>query len=141
MADGFMRLASTVAGIVLAVGCATTRAGPPVTLAPTRVAVEDRLYFGRACGSGCTVSDSDFAAFLHDIVTPRFPSGLTVWRAMGRWRDSTGTVVREDSFVLDLVHDELASADVAIRDIVDTYKHRFHQTSVLLVRQGVRVSY
>ncbi|HEX4600382.1 MAG TPA: DUF3574 domain-containing protein [Gemmatimonadales bacterium] len=136
-----MRPASRIAGIVLAVGCATARAGPPVTPTPTRVAVEDRLYFGRDCASGCSVSDADFTAFLNEVVTPRFPGGLTVWRAVGRWRDSTGTVVREDSFVLDLVHDEAAAADVAIRDIVDAYKRRFHQTSVLLVRQGVRVSY
>jgi hypothetical protein len=105
------------------------------------MAVEDRLYLGRDCASACSVSDSDFTAFLNEIVTPRFPGGLTWWRAVGRWRDRTGTLVREDSFVLDLVHDEAASADVAIRDIVDAYKRRFHQMSVLLVRQHVRVSY
>ena len=87
------------------------------------------------------VSDADLTTFLNDVVTPRFPAGLTLWAAVGRWRDSTGTVVREDSFVLDLIHDATAAADAAIQDVVAAYKRRFHQTSVLLVRQRVRVSF
>src|SRR5687768_12410641 len=60
--------------------------------------VTDRLYFGRGVRDGETVSDSAWAAFLREVVTPRFPDGLTVYRAEGQWREDDGLILREQTF-------------------------------------------
>jgi hypothetical protein len=44
-----------------------------------------RLFFGLRTSAG-TVSDDEWGRFLADVVTPRFPRGLTVGRADGQWR-------------------------------------------------------
>jgi hypothetical protein len=53
-------------------GAAST-AAPPVAAS---VQLLDRLYLGRAQPDGTEVSDQDWAKFLRDVVTPRFPHGL-----------------------------------------------------------------
>ena len=44
-----------------------------------------RLFFGLH-GSAGMVSEREWALFLGQIVTPRFPDGLTVFEASGQWR-------------------------------------------------------
>jgi len=116
---------------------AASRAAVP--LAPN--AVLDRLYFGRSIPGGGTVSEDDWRAFLRDQVTPRFPEGSTSWRAEGQWRDASGAIVREESYVLELVHDDSAARDRDVRDIVAAYRERFRQESVMRVTQRVRASF
>jgi len=100
--------------------------------------ISDRLYFGRMHPEGI-VSDSEWAGFLADVVTPRFPQGLTVWSASGQWRDSASRVYREPTFVLEVVHPAQSDADAALKAIVAEYKRRFAQESVLWVRDQVNV--
>jgi len=64
-------------------------------------------------------------------VTPRFPDGFTSWRAEGQWRGTNGSIVREPSVVLEIVHRPTAAADSAIVAIASEYKRRFHQEAVL----------
>lgn len=102
--------------------------------------VTDRLYFGRAIPGGGSVSDEAWNTFLRDVVTPRFPAGLTVWRADGQWREESGNIVREPSFVMELFHPGDARADAAVREIVAEYRRRFGQDAVLRVTETVRVT-
>ena len=67
------------------------------------------------------------------VVTPRFPDGLTAWPAQGQWRSPDGAPVREASWVLNIVHAPDAASETAIVEIVDAYKTRFRQESVLRV--------
>jgi hypothetical protein len=97
--------------------------------------VVERLYFGRNVGDSLIVTDSAWAAFVTDIVTPRFPAGLTVWSATGQWREPNGHIQREPSFVLELVLPTRAvDTDIAITAIIAEYKRRFRQEAVLRVR-------
>jgi hypothetical protein len=91
------------------------------------------LYFGRARPDGI-VSNEDWAGFLRDVVTPRFPAGLTTWPASGQWRSEDGSLTHEDSFVVTLVHPPGGTADADVRAIVAEYKQRFQQEAVLRVR-------
>jgi hypothetical protein len=100
--------------------------------------VADRLYFGRSIPDGGTVSDSAWAAFLREVVTPRFPDGLTVYRAEGQWREDDGRIVREETFVLEIVHPAGPSADADFREIAAEYKRRFRQQSVMRVTSPAR---
>ncbi|HYH82867.1 MAG TPA: DUF3574 domain-containing protein [Longimicrobium sp.] len=101
--------------------------------------VADRLYFGRSIPGGGTVSDSAWAAFLGEVVTPRFPAGLTVFRADGQWRNDAGGIDREQSFVLEVVHAAGPAADAELREIADEYKRRFRQEAVLRMTVPARM--
>ena len=76
--------------------------------------VRDVLYFGRSRPAGGTVSDAEWQAFLSEVVTPRFPAGLTVVAATGQWRGENGTVEQEQSEIMTLFH---AGDDAARRGV------------------------
>ncbi|HET7234085.1 MAG TPA: DUF3574 domain-containing protein [Longimicrobium sp.] len=101
--------------------------------------VADRLYFGRNIPGGGTVSDSAFAAFVDSVITPRFPDGLTIFRADGQWRGDGGHVEREQSVVIEVVHPAGPSAEGDLREIADEYKRRFRQEAVLRVTLPVHM--
>jgi hypothetical protein len=69
--------------------------------------------------------------FLRDEVTVRFPEGLTVWEAEGQWRRADGVVDHERSKVLLLVHPDNTAARTAVRGLIDRYRRKFDQQSVL----------
>jgi len=58
------------------------------------------IYFARNRPDGGTVSGAEWQEFLDQVVTPRFPMGLTVVEATGQWRDRSGAVERERAEVL-----------------------------------------
>lgn len=91
------------------------------------------LYFGTQRPGGAPVSDSEWAAFLDEEVTPRFPDGLTVLKGAGQWRNSQGVVTKESSTVVIILYEPSAEKDNAIEDIRAAYKDRFHQESVMRV--------
>jgi hypothetical protein len=90
--------------------------------------------------TGGVVSQEEWSDFLRTVVTPRFPAGLTAWPASGQWRGADGQVVREDSYVLNLIHPGEASTEEGIRAIIAQYKTRFAQEAVLRVRSNVCTS-
>ncbi|MFL5385340.1 MAG: DUF3574 domain-containing protein [Longimicrobiaceae bacterium] len=107
--------------------------------------VSDRLYFGRNIAAPCDstpagmVSDSAWAAFLSEVVTPLFPAGLSVYRVEGQWQEKPDApIVREESFVLEIVHRAEPDAEIAFRDIAARYKRRFCQQSVMRVTTPAR---
>jgi hypothetical protein len=126
--------ASVVFALALS-GCASLRAPPCAD-----PQVQDVLYFGAAEPDG-EVTAEEWSAFLADTVTPRFPDGLTAWEASGQWRGADGTIVREPSRVLMLLHADDAANDRAIREIVAAYKARFRQEAVLRVRTPACVAF
>ena len=92
--------------------------------------VRSTLYFGLSRPAG-SISDEEWTAFLRDEVTPRFPSGLTVWEADGQWRRPDQTIGHEKAKVLLLVHDAGSASQRAVTELVTRYKRRFQQESVL----------
>jgi hypothetical protein len=126
--------ARSLAAILFALqlGCATANL-------PTRIS--DTLYFGFDRPGGSLVTESEWSVFLSEVVTPRFPGGLTVWQASGQWKDSSGVIVREPSRVVQIIHDPGEGADRAIDEIVKEYERRFQQKSVMRVRERVQVAF
>lgn len=105
-----------------------------------RAMVNDMLYFGTAKPGG-VVSAGEWRRFVDTAVTPRFPDGLTLWAASGQWREEGGSVVRESSYVLSLVHADDAAAEKAVDEIRKAYRAQFHQESVLRVRGKACVTF
>ena len=87
------------------------------------------LYFGMTRPTGA-VSELEWQLFLRDEVTPRFPEGLTVWDAQGQWKGKAGTE-QERSKVLLVVHPDSAAARASVMTVIDHYRQKFDQESVL----------
>lgn len=106
--------------------------------------VRTELFFGTATPDH-PVTEEQFLAFLDDEVTPRFPDGLTLFKGHGRFTGKDGAVVKEDPFMVILLHpyDDFRASTLKIEEIRRKYKSRFHQESVLRVdyQFSVRVSF
>jgi hypothetical protein len=92
--------------------------------------VRTTLYFGLSRPKG-SVSELEWQIFLRDEVTRRFPDGFTVWQAEGQWQTPDGTIDREQSKVLLLVHPDTDAARQSVRAIIQAYRKAFDQQSVL----------
>ena len=101
-----------------------------------QAAIQETLYFGTAKPAGSVAAD-EWAAFLEQVVTPRFPQGLTVSAAAGQWRGADGAIVREATHVLQLIHADETVHERAVAEIVAAYKRRFEQEAVLRVKTNV----
>jgi hypothetical protein len=138
-----------LAGVVVLSGLART-VGVPVAaslkwrspqVAPACAErVQSRLFFGLRAPTG-PVSDSAWETFLADVVTPRFPDGLTVFQASGQWRGTSDRLEREPSRVVEIVHDESRDAGRRIDEIVAIYKTRHQQESVMVARARINVCF
>ena len=102
--------------------------------------VTTTLYFGTAKAVG-VVGNEEWLAFLAEVVTPRFPQGLTVTDASGQWRSANGEIVRETSHALTLVHPDDAASDRAIDEIIARYKSGFDQEAVMRTHSPSCVSF
>jgi len=92
--------------------------------------IRTTLYFGLSRPKG-SVSELEWQIFLRDEVTTRFPDGLTVWQAEGQWQTPVGSIDREQSKVLLLVHADSAAARASVQAVIQSYRKAFDQQSVL----------
>lgn len=126
--------------LCLALAVATPAAAEGVSVSlncepPGGVLVRTVLYFGlskpRGAVNASPVSDLDWQLFLRDVITPRFPQGLSTWEGQGQWRGPSGQVDQERSKVLQLLHPDSREARRAILEITAAYRKTFEQESVL----------
>ena len=112
---GLTTLAASTGGVFADTSC---RAG-------ARSMARVELYFGaRKTGSRA------WRRFLAEIVTPRFPDGLTSIEASGQWRSPSG-LAKEPTRILVIFYRPDATSDQRIDAIRTAYQRRFAQTSVL----------
>lgn len=102
--------------------------------------MKTELYFGLSKPGGL-VSEEEFGGFVDTKVTPRFPDGLTLIRAKGQFRDTSGTIVEEGSRLLILLYPFSTANSKAVNAIRDDYKSAFQQESVLRVDEKSCVSF
>ena len=133
--------AVTIAAIILSAGCGVTEPPPMDSAVGVADAVQPcaplgtaymrtTLYFGLARPTGM-LSEAEWQTFLREDVTPRFPDGLTVLEGDGQWRRPDGTIGREHSKILVILHDDKPSTHEALQALVLRYKQVFAQRSVL----------
>jgi hypothetical protein len=131
-------LALWVPCIALVVACASP--GPLPCAGGQQAMIAEYLYFGTAKPDG-QVSADDWRKFIDEVVTPKFPQGLSVWQASGQWKSAAGPIVREPSYVLNVAHEGSETAEAAIIGIMKAYKARFRQEAVLRVQSPACVSF
>ena len=129
-----LRFFAAAALAILAAGSGPALAASAASCPPsTEEFAEYRLFFGRSQGTVEVVSDKAWRAFLADVVTPRFPDGLTVLDAAGQWREDSGEIVRERTKLLLILAPPGGDAMTRTDEIAEAYKLAFGQSSVLRV--------
>ncbi|MCZ7415728.1 MULTISPECIES: DUF3574 domain-containing protein [unclassified Streptomyces] len=106
--------------------------------------METRLFFGTGRHDGePPITDEQFHAFLDEEITPRFPSGLTLQKGHGQWRDREGDINSEESYELILLYPAhtARSSDAAIEEIRRAYTTRWDLESVGRVDHRVLVDF
>ena len=103
--------------------------------------LKDELYFGLTKPGGETVSESEWQEFVKAVITPRFREGLTVLDGSGQFLNSSGILIRENSKIVILIYENSPEKNRAIQEIIENYKRRFQQESVLRTSNEVKVSF
>lgn len=95
------------------------------------------LYFGRGHQDNPeSVSEEDWKEFLEEVVTPRFPDGLTVIDAYGQYFDSNAQrVFSENTKVLNVLvpRETLASSMSVLSEIQHAYIERFPEQEAVFL--------
>jgi hypothetical protein len=137
---------SRVALLALAVGATLLSGCASLAPAPTCPAGQSagrlvQLGFGRKIGDQVGVSEADFARFVDEELTPRFPDGLTVLDAAGQWRSNAGPIVREPSKIVLLALPGQAGGEDRIEAVRAAYVRRFSQEGVMVLTQPACVGF
>lgn len=106
-----------------------------------KILTKEELYFGLSKPAGGTVSEAEWQLFLNLVITPRFPSGLTVVAASGQYLNTSSTLTKENTKLVILIYENSPTKNQMITQIIDIYKRIFAQESVLRVTSSVRVSF
>ena len=123
--------------VAASLGACAQAGAPAVCTAPLKPALEIDLYFGRDKQGGGEVSEAEWAAFLTDTVTPRFPDGLSVLNVEGQTREPSGRIVRERTKLLVVVVFDAPAHQGKVREIIEAYNSRFGQHGVFRSEQPV----
>ena len=125
---------------LLALGACTPPAvqtAVPSCTAPLKPAVEVDLYFGREIEKGREVTEAEWATFLNEEVTPRFPDGLSVIDVRGQYRNPEGRIERERTKLLVVVVFDAPAHVARVQAVIDAYVRRYGQHSVFRVERAV----
>lgn len=112
-------------GALVLTGCATARACGP----DERIGETAHLFFGRNIGEAPGVDEAAFQDFVARELAPRFPNGMTVLDAEGRW-SHRGALMAEASKMVILAQ-EGAIDRAALGAVRAAYRTRFAQEAVL----------
>lgn len=97
------------------------------------------LFFGTAIRHGEHVrhlDGSEWHGFVESAIVPRLPDGFTVLDGQGFYRSAAnGTAMRENTYILMVAHRNDAEINAKLAAIVEDYKSRFQQESVLRLDQ------
>jgi hypothetical protein len=130
---------TVLAAALLALAACTpppVQTAAPMCAAPLKPALQVDLYFGRGSADR-EVSEAEWASFLNEEVTPRFPDGLSVFDVRGQYRNAQGTIERERSKRLTVVVFDAPSHLAKVQAVVASYSRRHGQDSVLRVERAV----
>tara|TARA_R100000935_G_scaffold54882_1_gene84227 strand:- start:49841 stop:50236 length:396 start_codon:yes stop_codon:yes gene_type:complete len=117
------------------VGCASV----PTCGPGERAGESAQLFFGRNIGPTLGVDEAAFQDFVAREISPRFPSGMTILDAEGRWA-SQGQVMTEAAKVVVLVQAGTIERS-ALSEIRAAYRDRFLQEAVLQLTAPVCLTF
>jgi hypothetical protein len=97
------------------------------------------LFFGtaiREAGHTRHLDGNEWRGFVESAIVPRLPDGFTILEGQGFYRSaSDGSAARENTYILMVAHRNDADINSRLATIVEDYKSRFQQESVLRLDQ------
>ncbi|SJL82492.1 DUF3574 domain-containing protein [Vibrio palustris] len=142
----WMKLGVLTASAVL-FGCSNQPAQSAVAAETSTCTVgnqmaETTLYFGMSRPHGPNITEKEWQTFVDKQVTPRFRNGLTVFSGKGQWLGADGSIAKEGSHALMLIHPiQSAESEKNIEALRTLYKTQFKQESVMRVDATKCVSF
>lgn len=122
---------SLTAGLVLLLGVGCAQGGEFACPDGLQRVLRYELFFGLDHADGRSVSADEWAEFLADTITPRFPAGLSVLDVKGQWQRPDGIIERENTKLVILVKPPpMTDGMVLIDEISREYQRRFNQDPV-----------
>ena len=126
-----MRLSLFTALLVFVIGCSGSEPW-----------ARTELYFGMDRADSTVISEREWAQFVAQQITNRFPDGLTVVNAQGQWRSRiTNEIVLEPSRIVIFYYPPSPATEASIDSIRTIYRSLFHQEAVLKVTSRAGVSF
>lgn len=99
---------------------------------PPRLIQQD-LYFERNLPGGGEVSEAEFQGFVDNVITARFPAGLTTFDVDKRVSNNKNTLGDEDTKVVSLFVEDTSVSEVALDEITKVYHQQFQGAAVARV--------
>lgn len=89
------------------------------------------IYCGRGIPAGGQVSEQQFADFLDKVVTKEFPKGMTVFDAYGQMEKTSGTIVKQPTKVILVVHEKSGENSAKVQKVAEEYRSKFGNPQVM----------
>ena len=100
------------------------------------------LYYGAGRLPAGSTKDIRWENYINEVVTPRFPEGLTLLEGTGQWRVKEGQTPRRNrTRILILIHEDTEEKSRKVDEIRTLWKEISGQQSVLRVSQPADVSF
>ena len=99
------------------------------------------VFFGLSRPDGSMITNTEWQTFVNEVVTPKFPAGLTIVDSAGQWRNAHGRIEQEPSKMLVLLHPQSPTFDAQIDEIRALYRQRFNQEAVMKVTSAAHVAF
>ena len=128
----FKKIVFPLAAVLALAGCASRPRELAANCLPSSEKPTAELLFGRLADGAPSVSEAEFNRFIYPEVSPRFPDGLTVVNAKGRWSLPAGSVIGERPKLVMIVLHGASDDQAKLEAIRSVYQARYHQQSVLL---------
>jgi hypothetical protein len=132
-----MRDLVAAAALLALSACTPPQVATSTCAPPLKPAVEVGLYFGGDAGNGRAVSEAEWASFMAEEVTPRFPNGLSVIDVVGQYREPSGRMVREKTKLFVVVIFDAPAHLTKVQAVIDAYNRRHSQNSVFRTEHAV----
>jgi hypothetical protein len=102
--------------------------------------VLDQLYFGLKKPNG-EVSEEEWNKFVDNVITQRFPNGFNVIDSYGQWRDNNGQIIKENTKLVQIAHENQLESNNNIKEIIKEYTEKFDQEAVLRITSCPHVNF
>lgn len=106
-----------------------------------RVMIRTEVYFDREIPGQGEVSDIAFAKFVSEVVSRELPEGLTLFNAYGQYEERAGEILKQETKVLVVFHEDSVTESSSIDRIIAEYRKRFEGAKVMRSASSAEVLY
>lgn len=103
--------------------------------------VKTEIYLGTESIPGYDISKTEFTRFMDTVITKYFPKGFTLYETYGQMQEPNGTITKQETWVLVIVHEKTEERNKAITSVVEEYRKQFLNAEVMTTTSPVEVQF